>query len=95
MTNFYITGSFEKVRTLFRERFPEREPPTTMTIWRNVKKYENIYRVQEALEHNPRGISCRRNGLNLSSASFNRIMRLDLKWPILQMVFKVSYSNFT
>ena len=85
--HLFKTESFEQVRHLFRERFPDREPPTTMTIWRNVKKYtttgtslnrnsvtsgrprsgrsqENIDRVQDLLENNPRGITCRRNGLD-------------------------------
>ena len=41
---------------------------------------ENIDIVQEALEHNPRGISCRKNGLNLPSATFNCIVSKDLNW---------------
>ena len=88
---------------LFRIRFPDREAPTKMNIWKNVRKYgehgtslnrnehnsgrrrtgrtvQNINVVQEALEQNPTGISCRRNGLGLPSACFNRIVRLDLNW---------------
>ena len=84
-------------------RFPDREAPTKMNIWKNVRKYgehgtslnrnehnsgrrrtgrtvQNINAVQEALEQNPTGISCRRNGLGLPSACFNRIVRLDLNW---------------
>ena len=34
-----ITRSIEQVRLLFRQRFPDREPPTRMAIWENVKKY--------------------------------------------------------
>ena len=41
---------------------------------------ENVNLVQQALEDHPRDISCRRNGLGLPSATFNRIVKLDLKW---------------
>ena len=37
--NWFVTKSLEQVRQLFRERFPYREPPTRMAIWKNVKKY--------------------------------------------------------
>ena len=47
---------------------------------RTVRCQENIDIVQEALENNPRGISCRKNGLNLPSATFNRIVSKDLNW---------------
>jgi hypothetical protein len=101
--NFFTTKSYVEVQRLFQIEFPNRLPPTTMTIHRNVIKYrqhatsqnrnsknsgrrrtgrsnENIDRVQEALEENPRGIVCRRNGLGLTRATFNRIVSLDLKW---------------
>ena len=39
---------------------------------------ENVDMVQEALENIPRGISCRKNGLNLPSATFNSIVSKDL-----------------
>ena len=35
--NWFVTKSREQVRQLFRERFPDREPPTRMAIWKNVK----------------------------------------------------------
>ena len=41
---------------------------------------ENIDRVQEPLEEDPRGVVCQRNGLGLSMSTFNRIVRIDLKW---------------
>ena len=37
--NFEI-HSFVEVRQLFREHFPEREPPEKKAIWDNVRKYE-------------------------------------------------------
>ena len=37
--HWFITRSVEQVRLLFRERFPDRAPPTRMAIWKNVKKY--------------------------------------------------------
>ena len=46
---------------------------------------ENIDIVQEALENNPRGISCRNNGLNLPSATFNHIVSKDLNWHPYRM----------
>ena len=39
---------------------------------------ENINAVREALKNNPEGIYCRVNELRLPSATFNRIVRLDL-----------------
>ena len=41
---------------------------------------ENIDAVHDELINNPEGVSCRVNNLGLSSASFNRIVRIDLKW---------------
>ena len=46
---------------------------------------ENIDIVQEALENNPRGVSCRKNGLNLPSATFNRTVSKDLNWHPYRM----------
>ena len=44
------------------------------------RSQENIDVVQEELINNPDGISCRRNNSGLPSATFNRIVRVDLKW---------------
>ena len=97
----YETHSFVGTQRLFRIRFPDREAPTKMNIWKNVRKYgehgtslnrnehnsgrrrtgrtvQDINAVQEAIGQNPTGISCRRNGLGLPSACFNRIVRLIL-----------------
>ena len=105
---FYSTRSYVEVRRLFQQQFPDRLPPTDMTIYRNVNKYsqhgtslnrnsgnsgrprsartiENIDRVQEVLEEDPRSVSCRRNGLGLGKSSFNRIVRSDLKWHPYKM----------
>ena len=83
---------------LFQERYPERLPPNKTTIRENVNRYlenatslnmnkdrENIDIVQEALENNPRGISCRKSALNLPSATFNRIVSKDLNWHPYRM----------
>ena len=40
--HWFITRSIEQVRLLFRERFPDREPPTRMAIWKNVKNTPNM-----------------------------------------------------
>ena len=105
---YYQTKKFITVQQLFRQAFPDRNPPTKSTIWKNVQKYENhgtslnrnaknsgrrrtvrsnenIDMVQAELENNPDGISCRENGLGLSSASFNQICRLDLRWHPYRM----------
>ena len=37
---YFETQSFVEVRNLFRERFPDKEPPVKNTIWRNVKMYK-------------------------------------------------------
>jgi hypothetical protein len=41
---------------------------------------DNIDAVQQAVMNNPEGITCRVNGLDIPSATFNRIVRIDLKW---------------
>lgn len=41
---------------------------------------ENIDAVHDELIRNPEGVTCRVNNLNLPSATFNRIVRIDLKW---------------
>ena len=46
---------------------------------RTGRSAENIDVVREVLQENPR-LSCRRNGTGLPSATFNRIVRLDLRW---------------
>ena len=40
VSKYFETHSFVEVRNLFRERFPDKEPPVKKTIWRNVKKYK-------------------------------------------------------
>lgn len=47
---------------------------------RTARNQENVNRVRRLLEEQPRGISCRRNPLNLTKSTFNRITRHDLKW---------------
>ena len=37
--HWFITRSYDEVRRLFRDHFPDREPPTKKTIWTNVNKY--------------------------------------------------------
>ena len=44
------------------------------------KKKDNIDAVQEELINNPDDVTCRINNLGLPSATFNRIVRIDLKW---------------
>ena len=39
VTTYLRTGSLEAARNAFRDRFADREPPTKMTVWRNVQKY--------------------------------------------------------
>ena len=52
---------------------------------RTGRSNNNIDLVQRTLENNPDGVSCRENGVGLSSATFNRICRLDLKWHPYRM----------
>ena len=74
-----------------------------MTTWKNVKKVqawkvqaareedlygENINLLQEKLIEDPR-ISARKNDLNISNNTFNRITQRDLKWhPCMLHVIK-------
>ena len=46
---------------------------------------ENIDAVQTAPQNNPSGLSCRVNTLGLPSATFNRIVRVDLRWHPYKM----------
>ena len=41
---------------------------------------DTIDAVQVAFQNNPRGVTCRINGLGLSKSTFNRIVAKDLKW---------------
>ena len=52
---------------------------------RAIRIAENVAVVREILHNNP-NVSCRRNGSGLSSASFNRIVRLDLNFHPYQMI---------
>ena len=52
---------------------------------RTARTPENIAAVRRLLEENPRNISARRNPIEISSAGFNRITRLDLKWHPYRM----------
>ena len=47
---------------------------------RTSRTAENLNAVQEVLDENPTGVSCRRNGLGLSPSCFNRIAKIDLNW---------------
>ena len=38
---WFITRSIEQVHLLSPERFPDREPPTRVAIWKNVKNTPN------------------------------------------------------
>ena len=49
------------------------------------RSQENINRVHELLVDNPRGVSSRRNGLEISQSSFVRIVKYDLKWHPYEM----------
>ena len=44
------------------------------------RSQDNIDAVQEELINNPDGVTCWVNNLGLSSATFNRIVKIDLKW---------------
>lgn len=100
---YFETKSYLEVQESFRQRFPDRNPPSKSTIQRNVAKYTregtsqnlnkghsgrlrttrsqvNVNMVRALLEEQPRGVSCRRNPLNLPKTAFNRITRHDLKW---------------
>ena len=34
---YYKTSSYLEVKEAFRRRFPEKDPPTNRTIWKNIK----------------------------------------------------------
>jgi transposase len=51
---------------------------------RTERSEENVEIVQQQLLENP-GISCRRNGVDIDKSTFNRIVKLDLKWYAYKM----------
>ncbi|KAF2356955.1 Protein of unknown function DUF4817 [Trinorchestia longiramus] len=102
VVNFLDSYSMQHVQELFQERFPERNSPLKVTIWKNVTKYktegtslnlnkgrsgrknterapENVEIVHQALLANP-DTSSRKNGSGKSKSTFNRIVKLELKW---------------
>ncbi|KAF2346763.1 Protein of unknown function DUF4817 [Trinorchestia longiramus] len=107
VVNFLDSNSIQHVQELFQERFPERNSPSKLTIWKNVRKYktegtslnlnkgrsgrksterapENVEIVHQALLANP-DISSRKNRLGKSKSTFNRIVKLELKWHPYKM----------
>ena len=47
---------------------------------RTARSEENVAAARDLLEETPRGVSARRNAVEVSKSSFNRITRLDLRW---------------
>lgn len=107
VSKYLETKSYAAVIEAFTQRFPDRRPPSNMTIHRNVAKYlangtslnlnkirsgrprsartpENIEAVRELLLDQPT-VSVRRNPLALSRATFNRIVKNDIKWHPFKM----------
>ena len=52
---------------------------------RTARSEENVAAVRDLLEETPRGVSARRNHVEVSKSSFNRITRLDLRWHPYRM----------
>ncbi|KAF2362565.1 Protein of unknown function DUF4817 [Trinorchestia longiramus] len=107
VVNFLDSNSIQHVQELFQERFPERNSPSKVTIWKNVRKSktegtslnlnkgrsgcksterapENVEIVHQALLANP-DISSRKNGLGTNKSTFNRIVKIELKWHPYKM----------
>jgi hypothetical protein len=47
---------------------------------RTARSEENVAAARDLLGETPRGVSARRNAVEVSKSSFNRITRLDLRW---------------
>ena len=47
---------------------------------RTVRTLEAVNQVRELLENQPRGISCRRNPINITKSSFHNIVKKVLQW---------------
>ena len=47
---------------------------------RTTRSKMNVNQVRQLLQNRPRGVSCRRNTLNLPKTAFNEIVNNDLKW---------------
>ena len=114
--HYSLTHSLAAVQSAFREKFPDRNPPSKTTILKNFRKYskygtslnlnksnsgrprtarspENIAAIRRLLEENPRSVSARRNPIQISPASFNRITRLDLGRTSYSMVVRYEFPS--
>ena len=60
---------------------------------RTERTQENINLLQEKLIEDPR-ISARKNGLDISKSSFNRITKRDLKWYPYKMHVRNERKNY-
>ncbi len=53
--NYFKTRSINEVIRLFKESFPDRDPPSPSTVLRNVNKYRNRVEIVEIQEEERRG----------------------------------------
>ena len=84
------TQNTTTVQNAFRARFPDRDPPHKTTILRNVRKYSSQGTSLNLNKGNSGRRKTARTQQNIaavfhllaltSSAGFNRITRLDLRW---------------
>ena len=70
-TEYFKSGSLNQVRTLFQQRFPDREPPTATNIWRNVNKY-TVTRTS----FNRNSVASSRPRCGRSEDNINRVQKL-------------------
>ena len=52
---------------------------------KTARSEENVAAVRAMLEETPRGVSARRNPVQVTKSSFNKITRLDLRWHPYRM----------
>ncbi|KAF2349346.1 hypothetical protein FHG87_019899 [Trinorchestia longiramus] len=79
VVNFLDSNSIQHFQELFQERFPERNSPSKVTIWKNVRKYKHSKYTQDGAPAH-RTIAVRER---LNELFGNRIISLNqrIEWP--------------
>ena len=98
VVNYTQTQSIAAVQNAFRVTFPGRNPPAKSTVLRNVRKYlitgTSLNR-NKGNSGRRRDVIARRNPVAISSAGFNGITRLDIRWHRIECMWDTRYWQMT